>query len=227
MKVKHQLNKLIGKTEVGRKALGDQQFRIFLFAFGSMGWNLAYGLFNGVLAIVYRSVWFATLFAFYVILGCMRLSVVSLKYQKKFKRTEATVMRQNGIALLILAVVLCVMTYLTFLFSAVRANNKIVMIAIATYTFYIAVSAIVKIVKAIKHHSPSVVTLRNISCAGATASMLSLQRSMVVTFGEGDTWFYEVMNGAAGLGAFLIVAALGVGMLIQSYRSTKLGERVS
>lgn len=123
-------------------------------------------------------------------------------------------MKKNGCALLFLALVLSGITCLSFLYPVAKAYNQIVMIAIAAYTFYIAVAAIINIIKAHRQRSARLIALRNISCAGAVASMLSLQRSMTATFGGSDQHFASVMNGCAGMGGFLIVVAPGISMII-------------
>ena len=45
--------------------------------------------------------------------------------------------------------------------------------------------------------------------------MLTLQRSMIATFGSEDADFANTMNGISGLGVFLIVLVLGISMIIQ------------
>lgn len=218
MKIKNRVLGLAGRSELGRKAVSDRRARALLIARVSMGWNFLYGLFNGVLGVIYGSLWFGALFVYYIILGVMRLSVVSLEFDKRCKRTEKSVMRNNGRALIFLAAVISAMTCLSFIYPVTRVYNKIVMIAIAAYTFFIAVIALVNIVKAHRQRSALLITLRNISCAGATASMLSLARSMIATFGDAEPRFAKVMNGSAGMGGFLAVVALGVSMIVQSKR---------
>ena len=60
--------------------------------------------------------------------------------------------------------------------------NKIIMIAIATYTFTKITVAIVGMVKAKGTDSPVLKTLRNISLADACVSIYTMQRSMLVSF---------------------------------------------
>ena len=215
LEMKNTLKEKIASTAVGEKLLSDRQFRSIIIASGSMGWNLLYGIFNGVLGIIYRSAWFITMCAYYMTLGGMRLAVVSLNTEKNGKRSERSIMRHNGIAMLFLAVVLSATVALSFRYSVTKTYPTPIMIAIATYTFYITALAIRNMVRAQKDKSLLMITLRNISLAGAVASMLTLQRSMTATFGSDAVDFANTMNGASGMGAFLIVLVLGITMIIQ------------
>ena len=182
-----------------------------------MGWNLFYGLFNGILGIAYRSVWLITMCAFFLTLGGMCFSVVMLHRDNKGKRSERLVLCHNGITMFLLAIILACLVAISFLQPVSKTYPVAMMIAIAAYTFFLAVNAIRNVILAQKEKSLSMITLRNISLAGATASMLTLQRSMTATFG-GEAAFANTMNGATGMGAFLIVLALGVSMIIQGSR---------
>lgn len=219
--MKKRLEEKLSSTAVGKRLLSDRLFRSVLIACGSMGWNLLYGLFNGVLGVRYRSTWFITMGVYHLTLGLMRLSVVTLRTDKNKRRTEMSVMRHNGIAMVFLAVVLSGSVALSFLYSVAKTYEAPVMIAIATYTFYMTALAIRNMILAHKERSLLMISLRNISLAGATASMLTLQRSMTATFGAGEeaASFANIMNGAAGMGAFLIILSLGVMMIVQGKRT--------
>lgn len=187
-----------------------------------MGWNLAYALFNGILGIVYQSYWFVTMFAYYAALGAMKLYVISLERSRNPKRNEKTVMRRLGFSMIGLSVVIIGIVTLTIANDVAKKYNSIVMITIATFTFYIVIKAIVNMVKAHRKKQPKIIMLRNISCASAVGSILSLQRSMLGTFGEITDRFTYVMEGASGLGAFIIIIALGVSMLILSGKEKRI-----
>ena len=204
---------LIERTSVGERALRDGRFRVVLFACGSLGIDLAYALFNGVVGVAGGSSWFVTLFAYYAVLAAMRFYAVTYEFRKTDRRTERSVMRFCGWCICGLAVVLSGMVYQNI--AAVRdtSRNMILMIAIAAYTFWKATLAVVNIIKVRKKRSPLLTTLRNINCVDATVSMLTLEHAMVSTFGAGTDRFAAVMDAATGAGAFLIVLALGVCML--------------
>ena len=90
----------------------------------------------------------------------------------------------------------------------------IIMITIATYTAWKVTMAIVNIVKAHKKKALLLITLRNIGCADAAMSVLTLEHSMIATFGSGESRLAATMDGAVGMGAFLIVLLLGISMIV-------------
>lgn len=202
-------------SSIARKTLEDARFRTTVFACESLFINLAYAAFNGFLGISNHSFWFITLFVYYSILAIMRFYAVTYEFKKKPVRTEHSVMRFCGLWVCFLAVVLSGMVCLNVSLGRNDAKHTIVMITIATYTFYKTTMAIVNIIKVRKKHSPLLTTLRNINCVDATVSMLALEHSMISTFmTAGESRFMFIMDVSTGAVAFLIVLALGISMSV-------------
>ncbi len=191
--------------------------RPFLAALPGMGWNLTYALLNGAFALAFSSWWSLTLCALYLLLGLMKLSVVTLP--RSARRTERGMLRFCAAASFGLAVAACGLTVLTIHEGHNPERNMIVMIANAAYTFTFAGLAIRSMALAAKRKSPPLIALRNTSCAGALLSVLSLQRSMLGTFGDASDRFTPVMQACTGGVAFLLLIAMGVGMLVLSRRA--------
>lgn len=59
------------------------------------------------------------------------------------------------------------------------------------------------------------ISLRNISCASAVVSVLSLERSMLGTFGKNSVRFTLSMEAWSGGLAFLILFVMGIGIVSQ------------
>ena len=185
----------------------------------STGWNFAYAVFNGSLGVIHRSYWFITLCAFYAVLGFMRLSVVTLGRNKR--RTELSVMRHNGMAMCGLSIVLVGIMLLTIREHHNPIRNKTVMIVIAVYTFIFVGWTIRNTIKAHKDRSVQMITLRNISCASAIASMLSLERGMLGTFGDQNERFVRIVESSSGAVAFILLIGLGIGMILFANKQEK------
>lgn len=209
---------LIERTSIGQKAIRDGRFRTVLFACGSLCVNLAYALYNGIIGIVGSSSWFVTLFAYYGVLAVMRFYAVTYEFKDAGKRTEYSVMRFCGGWLCFLASVLSGMVVLNITTGRDASRHMIVMIAIATYTFWKTTVAIINIIKVRKKNAPLLTTLRNINCADAAVSMLTLEHSMISTFGDSTGQFSVTMDAATGAGAFLIILALGISMVVSGSR---------
>ena len=89
----------------------------------------------------------------------------------------------------------------------------IVMIAMAAYAFTKITLATIKLIKARRSTSATLITLRNISFAEAFASIFALQRSMLVSF-EGMTQAeITLMNALTGTGTCILVFLLGLNLV--------------
>lgn len=91
--------------------------------------------------------------------------------------------------------------------------HKIIMIAIAAFTTVKTTIAIVNIVKIKNIGNPIWVAIRNISCADAAGSILTMQRSMLASFGGMDIGTIRLMNMLTGIGICIIVFFLGIRLL--------------
>lgn len=176
-----------------------------------MGWNLLYAIFNGVLGIVSSSYWYITLCAFYLVLGLMRLLAVTSDRRKGMP--DAAVMRLIGFAMILLAVVISGITLLTIREQQNPVRDTVTMITIATFTFLLAGLSVRNIIRAYRKPTALLIILRNISCAAAVGSMLSLERGMLGSFGDASDSFTKVMEAVSGAVAFLLLVLMGIGML--------------
>lgn len=206
--------KYIPKTKLGKRLKEDKRYRIVLFAICGFSINISYALYNGVLGIISHSIWFLSLCAYYTILSSMRFGVI-LQDRRNIS-TENFITRFCGVMLIVLAFVLLSSVYLSLTNNIAVKHQEIIMITIATYTFCKVVLAIINTVKIRKEDSLLLSTIRNIGCADAAVSILSLQRSMLVSFGAMEHDRIYMMNGITGAAVFIIIIALGIGMIIKS-----------
>ena len=177
-----------------------------------------YALYNGVLGIISHSIWFLSLCAYYAILSSMRFGVIM--QDRRNISTENFITRFCGVMLLVLAFVLSGSVYLSLTNDVAVKHQEIIMITIAAYTFCKVALAIVNTVKIRKENSLLLSTIRSISCADAVVSILSLQRSMLVSFGEMERYRIYMMNILTGAGVFIIILLLGIGMIVKSMKKT-------
>ena len=147
-------------------------------------------------------------------LGLMRLFVLSIRHNRK--ETEISTMRKMGIALISLSFVISGIVLLTIREQQNPVRSTIIMITIATFTFGIVGWSVRNIVKAHKYKSVILITLRNISCAGAVGSILSLERGMLGSFGDASSTFAKTMEAVSGAAAFLLIVWLGIDLILLS-----------
>ncbi len=214
--------KYIPKTKLGIRLEEDKRYRIVSFAICGFAVNILYALYNGALGIISRSIWFLFLCAYYTILSSMRFGVIM--QDRRNISTENFITRFCGIMLIVMSFVLSGVVYLSVTNTVAVKHQEIIMITIATYTFYKVVLAIVNTVKIRKENSLLLSTIRNIGCADAAVSMLSLQRSMLVSFGEMERSKIYIMNALTGAGVLIIILAFGISMIIKSSKKTTKNE---
>lgn len=214
--------KYIPKTKLGIRLKEDKRYRIISFAICGFAVNLLYALYNGVLGITSHSIWFLCLCAYYTILSSMRFGVIM--QDRRTISTENFITRFCGIMLIVMSFVLSAVVYLSLTNNVSVKHQEILMITIATYTFYKVVLAIVNAVKIRKENSLLLSTMRNISCADAAVSILSLQRSMLVSFGEMGHDRIYMMNALTGAGVFIVIIALGISMIVKSSKKISKNE---
>ena len=114
--------------------------------------------------------------------------------------------------------VLAGVIYISLSQNIASKYGEIVMITIATYTFYKITMMIIRAVKQRKNPSPLLSVIRNIGYAEVAASVLTLQRSMLVSFGEMDIADIRLMNIWTGSVVWLFVLLLGMIMIIRGIK---------
>ena len=212
---------LFAKTKTGEKIISNQRYRMILSAAIAFVFNLLYALYYCVLGVINLSLWFITMCAFYGILATVRFSAVLCERKKQdvvSYDTEKFVMKLSGILLTVLSILLAVMNYLSLSQSIAVKYGEIIMITIATYTFYKITMAVIR--NARQRQNPSLLlrTLRSISYAEIAASVLTLQRSMLVSFGTMGSRQIYLMNAITGAVVCLFVWILGLSMIEKSKR---------
>lgn len=209
-------------NRIGNAFLHSARFRAVLISSGSLFINIAYAFYNGVLGIMDGSVWFLNMSVYYIVLSVMRYA--ALMTERKAKRRQEDVSEEfaaffTGIMLILLGLILSGVVCYSTMVEVAKGHGTIVMIVLAAYTFYKVPAAIVNLVKVKAHHSPLMTALRDISCADAAASVLSLQRSMLASFEGMETEGIRMMNRVTGAFVCGVVLILGIFLCVR-YRKT-------
>lgn len=176
----------------------------------SLAANIAFAAYHGAIGFTSHSWWFITLSAYYVLLSTMRFAILRMQQDQG---AEPFITRFTGVMLMALAwcltgtVILCVMKD-----RGVR-YHEIVMITLALYAFIKIALGIINLVKAARHAAPAWLCLRNISLSDALVSICSLQRSMLVSFGDLPQKTITLFNLLTGSGVCIIVFILGLNLI--------------
>lgn len=206
---------LLAKTGMGKKVVGSPYHRMLFSAAVAFAFNLLYALYNGVLGIGSRSLWLTAMCAFYSILAVMRFFAVLCGRRNPSSVSAYFVMKLSGVLLVALGFVLVAVLYISLAQNIAVKHGEIIMITIAAYTFYKITMAIVRAARQRKNSSPLLSVIRSIGYAEAAASVFTLQRSMLVSFGEMERGKMRLMNTLTGAAVCLFVFALGVVMIVK------------
>ena len=92
--------------------------------------------------------------------------------------------------------------------------------AVALYTFYTTIMAVVNLVRDRKSGSPVMAAARGVNLAAALVSMLSLETAMLTQFNDGSkgALFRRAMIGSTGGAVCVLVTVMGLYMVIHVTR---------
>ena len=204
------------------RMLKGSRKQIFQVALLSFIVNSLYALGNFALGIWSKSYWFLTMGAYNLILAIMRFSVVLSNKQNEKNISEIFIQRFIGVMIILLGCILCGSVYLSINFDVAHKFHEIIMITIATYTFTKITLAIINYVKRSKFNS-IISTIRCIALCDATASLYSLQKSMLVSFEGMTVNDIRLKNILTGASVVIIVVVLGVLLIKKSKKEIKNG----
>lgn len=126
-----------------------------------------------------------------------------------------------GILLLVLNFALTGVILLTIAQDTAKRYSEVVVISIATYTFYKIIMAVANMVKVRKTRSPVLIAIRNIGTADALVSMLTLQATMLASFQGKGGLDANRMNAVTGMVVCVLILALGVSMIRYAFKNQK------
>lgn len=204
-------------TAVGERFFSDVRFRTEISLYQGLFINSLYigiKLFSG---IRYRSVWFISLAVYYVLLAVMRFILLrrgGRKMSAAPMETELRRYRTCGIVLLLMNQALT--GIVTFMVYQNRGFDYpgLLIYAMATYSFYSVITAVINLARFRKHGSPVLSAAKVINLVAAMVSILSLETAMLTQFGGDDApEFRWIMTAATGGGVCTIVIGMAIYMI--------------
>ncbi|MGN1379633.1 MAG: hypothetical protein ACI4XR_04510 [Bacilli bacterium] len=181
--------------------------------------NLGYGMLKLSTGIYYKSWWFIT-FAIYYLILCIMKSLL-LKDTKVFGDNidkEYKKLKNTGIILLLLNIVLTGMIILIIRHDYYFSYPGYLIYIIAMYDFYLIISAFINVFKYKSYRSPIISASKCISLTVAMISMLSLEVAMIYEFGNNDNNFKLIMTSCTGFGICLINTVMSIVMIYNGRR---------
>ena len=211
-KIKASIVKTLRSHKLTNELLSNYGYRTFMFSIFSFALNIAYVIFQGVMAVSTLSAWYASITAYYLVLSLMKGNVFfSRKRAKDNDIKEAKTFRFTGIMFIFLTLALSGMIVLIYKSNMYFEYAGLMIFVAATYTFYNLSFAIYNIFKARKHDDLHIQNIRNINMAHSLFSIVVLQVAMFQAFSpENNT---SIANALTAGGVSLIILLLGILMI--------------
>ena len=215
------------ENKYARRWQDDTRLRVNVSLYGSLAWNAFYGLFQLWLGFYHHTFWFYSLGAYYICLGVMRFFLArhTTRYAPGERmQTELKKYRACGIVFLVMNLALALIIFFMVYWNRTFRHHMITVIAMAAYTFTAFTVAIVNVVKYRKYNSPVFSASKVISLAAALVSMLTLESTMLTTFGDGTmtATTQKWMLGATGGAISLMIVLTAIYMIVIGTKKLKI-----
>ena len=206
---------------LGERLARDPKFRAEISLYQGFIVNLSYIAVKMTFGIYYRSPRFISLAVYYALLALMRLLLL---FRKRHLDYLGELHRYRFCGLILLLMNLALAGIVDFI---VRQDHGYeypgtLIYAMAAYSFYAAITAIVNVVKFRKRGSPALSAAKGINLAAVMVSILSLETAMLSRFGgEDDPLFRKRMTGITGGAVCVTVLGMAVFMIVWSTKRIK------
>ena len=221
------------ENKYARRWQDDARLRVNVSLCGSFAWNALYGIFQLWLGFYHHTFWFYSLGAYYICLGVMRFFLArhTSKYAPGEKmQTELVKYRACGWVFLVMNLALSLIIFFMVYWNRTFQHHMITAIAMAAYTFTALTTAIINVIKYRKYNSPVFSASKAISLAAALVSMLTLESTMLTTFGDGTMTAIErkwMLGATGGVISMLIVATAIYMIVVGTKKLRKLKTEVN
>ena len=117
--------------------------------------------------------------------------------------------------MIILNLILTIMVIKMVFKNTITIYPEYVVYLSALYSFYLIISAIVNIIKYKKYNSPVLSSIKIVNLFTASVSILMLQTTLIVTFGDNPEDFMMLMNSITGGIICFIILIISTHMIIK------------
>ncbi len=214
------------ENKYARRWQDDTRLRVRVSLYGSLAWNALYGILQLRLGFYHHTFWFCSLGAYYICLGVMRFFLArhTTRYAPGERmQTELKKYRACGIVFLVMNAALALIIFFMLYQGRTFEHHMITAIAMAAYTFTSLTTAIINVIRYRKYNSPVYSASKAISLAAALVSVLTLESTMLTTFG-GDTMTateQKWMLGATGGAISVLIVATAIYMIAAGTKKLK------
>lgn len=217
------------RNRYARRWLEDARIRVRMSLYGSLLLNGFYAAFQLALGFYHASFWYHSMAVYYLLLAIMRLRLAA--HTRRYgpgeqMHRELILYRACGVIFLIMNLALSLMVFFMVYWGRTFHHHEITTIAMAAYTFTSLTMAIVTSVKYRRYNSPVYSATKAIGLAAAGVSMLTLESTMLTTFGGEDMAeetrrLFLALSGAA---VVIFIVSMAVYMIAQGNKKLKQSQ---
>lgn len=165
----------------------DYHFRTVYTARISALITFGFTVFNGVLGILYRSVWNISICIYYVLLAVVRRIVVRSQRKTVDKNQEKIIKKTYAVThiiLILMDVALVVPIALMVIGARNYTYGMIPAISMAAYTTYRMTMSIIHYLKSKRNENRFIRVIRTINLQDTLVSVLTLQNALIIANGD-------------------------------------------
>ena len=214
----------LSATRFGARFIHSLAFRGSVSIYRGMFINFLYVIFRGVTGVMYGSVWFISMAAYYLGLGLLR-GYLSICYRKAESThdisCEYACYRKTAWLLFLLNIPMGGMIILMITTNSGFTYPGYVIYLSAIYTFLILGLSIKNLFMFRKLGSPILSAAMTLNFVAAIMSILGLQTAMIVRFSTSGEHFRIMMNTITGSCVYAGVIGTAVYMLLRSAKQSK------
>lgn len=219
------IKKITDENKYIIKLKTDRHLRIKITLSATFIYNFIYAIFQFFIGLYHGSLWFYSMFAYYLSLAIMRFFLVrhTLSFKPNEKpRNELLKYRFCGWMMLFLNLALSVMIFFMVYWNRTFNHHEITTIALATYTFTTFTIAIVNFIKYRKYKSPVYSAAKSISLTSACVSIITLETTMFTSFGNDlDIITRRIILGLTGAAVSIFVLMVAINIIVNGNKKLK------
>lgn len=150
--------------------------------------TFGFAIFNGVIGILYRSVWNISICIYYVLLAIVRRIIVRSQRKAVDKSQDKGIIKKIYVVTHIILILIDVALVVPIALMVIGARNytfgMIPAIAMATYTTYRMTMSIIQYLKSKRKENYFIRVIRTINLQDTLVSVLTLQNALIIANGN-------------------------------------------
>lgn len=177
--------------DVLRSLIEDYHFRTVYTARISALITFGFTVFNGVIGILYRSVWNISICIYYVLLAVVRRIIVRSQRKTVDKHQDKEIIKKTYAVTHIILILIDVALVVPITLMVIGARNytygMIPAISMAAYTTYRMTMSIIHYLKSKRNENRFIRVIRTINLQDTLVSVLTLQNALIIANGDDMT----------------------------------------